>query len=154
MLAFVLTLLMTPVLSLPTWEAREAASAVLTLHGDWTAVDRAWRTATDPETKARLQSIRAVLTVREVDSIAAGEFPPADDIGWPCKNSLEYAEGGVPEMYRVSYQEISTTYWNDSKSYTWIDHWNKLQRHRTRAGLIAYAGRTGDWRMVCLTLRR
>lgn len=151
-----ITLFLAALLSAPDYQTREAAEAGLRAAGDWETVTRLMKTAECPEARARLVRVRAALTIREVDAIRGPRpFPTADDdLGWPCQHSDEWAAlllwHGIPELTREPGRYVY------SDEYGWFRYELPSadeQRARTRAGLIAYVGRTGDWATVRRVLK-
>ena len=150
MLSIITALCVSASLSSPNCEAREASEAALR-DAPWVALDIAMRSTECPEARARLIVLRNRATIREVDRlIKAGPLPEADDI-WPCRMSDRYQVGlwfGMPpEFYRAPYREVLAEYdVNSSQQYSAVR--TVVQSRRTRAALVAYASRTGDWETV------
>jgi len=149
----ILTLVLALSLSAPDFTVRETGEAAVRAFGDRATVDLLARTAECPEARARLQRVRAALIVRDLDALARGRYPSAEALGWPCVSSYEYALlqwMGLGELHREPCR------WVEHEEYgycTPVYPSDEEQRSRTRAGLLLYVSRTGDWAYARKVLR-
>jgi hypothetical protein len=115
---------------------REAGEALATAFpSPW--VEGALRATQDAEAAVRLRRARVAAVTRELDRMAGGRchYPRAADLeaeGWV------FWQGGPL---------TSDPAWDfpDTPAEFWFDCEEGGTRHRTRAGLLAYTLRTGDW---------
>ena len=146
------TYLLVPLLASSDWSAREAAEKSLLLLGDWHTVTRAWATSENPEERARLQRVRATLTVREVDAIAGNNQYPCD-LDVPAFKMFPVPDIDPPELCAMRYEDLHPLvgpidWCRPESNDEYTNKVSAIRRANTRACLIKYVSRTGNWNYV------